>query len=559
MSDVKKEIRKENEAIVKQKHEKAQKDEAISKELIEKGIEPIKATPKQIEQAEKDIDDAPILKLLEEPELNTQYLDLGETPTGLWYYGFNLRGKEAIITSQQRILRNTEEHWKGKVIGENEIRKIIEYEGYIGDIAPTMKRETIKRYYQKTKDTKLINPKKLYKAIREKILYYMDFSGEDEISDVLTSWIIATYCYPLFYWFPHILINAPSGSGKSKCGYILTQLSFRGYDLGASAGVTPAQIFRTIEGNRGTILIDEFELRKGQVASDTQQLVNQIINASATRDAYVIRTEQINKKWRAWKFPIYCPKIVCNISGINPTSLSRFIAFKWLKTSSEKGKRKPYREKDKQNFIPLRENTYIFMLENWRDIKETSDTIHLELSNRVEDNWIPLFTIARYIDKCEGEDVNAEEQLQKYLNNYQELSIDTGDPTGEFFNILYELVEEKARYYQPKEIGEWEDIKDVVPGYIKRPANWIGKRLTLYKFKDVISGGIKKYWLSKENIKEVLNLYFAQSKPYITTQTLHNDTNTTKPLQKVGFSGVCVVMPKPKVEEISVKKEDIGG
>jgi hypothetical protein len=44
----------------------------------------------------------------------------------------------------------------------------------------------------------------------------MDFSGKDEIADVLTCWIIATYCYPLFYWFPHILFNAPSQSGKSK-------------------------------------------------------------------------------------------------------------------------------------------------------------------------------------------------------------------------------------------------------------------------------------------------------------------------------------------------------
>ena len=42
----------------------------------------------------------------------------------------------------------------------------------------------------------------------------MDFSGEDEIADVLACWIIATYCYQLFYWFPHILINAPSQSGK---------------------------------------------------------------------------------------------------------------------------------------------------------------------------------------------------------------------------------------------------------------------------------------------------------------------------------------------------------
>lgn len=454
----------------------------------------------KLQKVKKVEDEKEVLELLDEDEIVLKYIDLGEV-NGEGYIGFNINGKEAIITSSGKIYRNKTENFKGRVIGENEIEQLFTYQGYIGDIAPTITKETVKKFYIKIQRNHFINPKKIYKTIRDKILYYMDFSGLDEIADVLTCWIIATYFYPLFYWFPHILINAPSQSGKSKGAYIIIQMAFRGFDIGASAGVTPPQIFRTLEGNRGTILIDEFEMSKNKINADTQQLVNQLLNASASRDAYVIRIEQINGKWIAKKFPIFCPKVACNISGINPTSLSRYIAFSWLKSISEKSKRKPNREKDKISFIPIREDLYLLFLENHKAIKEIYENLELEhLANRDEDNWLPLYAIANFIDSYEGEDVNAKKQLDKYLESYKELQIETGDNTEDFFRILFEKVDEK-KYYTPKEIGEWTEIKDLY-SYLKSPQNVVGRNLKAYKFETNRGGGIRKYLLSKESIKK---------------------------------------------------------
>jgi len=459
-----------------------------------------------------------ILELLEQEFISKYYLDLGYSDEyNVFWYGFNLNGREAVILSDGRILRNTEEKIKDKTIGKNEVKKIFDYNGYIGDIAPTISNETIKKFYIKKERNHLIDPKEIYKTVRDKILYYMDFSGKDEIADVLTCWIIATYLYPLFYWFPHILINAPSQSGKSKCLIIIIFLSFRGFDLGASAGVTPAQIFRTIEGNRGTIIIDEYE----QIDNETQKLVNQILNASASKDAYIIRTEQIDKKWKAWKFPIFCPKAIGNISGINPVSLSRVIAFKWLKTTGEKGKRKPEREKDKKSFVPIRESLYLFGLENWQEIKKIYDDLDIpELKNREEDNWLPLFAIAHFIDSCEGDDVNAETQLIKYLKDYKDVEVETEDNTETFFELLYENVAEESQYYTPKEIGGINAIADLL-NYLKSPPHWIGKKLKLFQFKQFKISGARKYLLSKNSVKKIIDTYY-------TNIMLPNDPNVTK-------------------------------
>ncbi len=471
-----------------------------------------------------------IIELLDLKKVTKEYLDQGYK-NDTWWYGFNLNRKETILLSDGRILRNTLEKIKrqeGEItwVGENQIKELFDYSGYIGDIAPIISNETIKKFYTKKSRNHLVKPNEIYKTIRDKLLHYMDFKSKNEIADVLACWIIATYCYQLFFWFPHILINAPTQSGKSKCVFIILQMSFRGFDIGASAGATPAQIFRTIEGNRGTLGFDEFEQTSGKSSaiSDTQRLVNQILNASATKDAYVIRTEQINKKWRAWKFPIFCPKVVANISGINPTSLSRFVAFKWLKTSNkEKGSRKPYRENDKATFTPIREDCHILILENWKKIKDIYDKLDIpELTNRTEDNWLPLFAVAKFVDDSDGEEINAQEQLKKYLKDYNEVSVETGDLAEELFRIIFDVVKKDINptYYQPKIIGDWDAVQTLL-GHYKSPASYIGKKLKLYQFPFSRAGGVRQYLLTHDNVKQILDTYYG------TDEVAHSGTGDT--------------------------------
>jgi len=495
-------------------------------------------------------------ELLSQEEREQRYLDLGEI-NDVWYYGFRLNGREAIIKSDRKVLRNTEEEFKGIITGTNEIADLFEYSGYIGDIAPTIKNETVKRFINNEK--RLTNPKQIYQRVRDKILYYMDFAGQDEIADVLACWAIATYCYPIFPWFPHILINAPSSSGKSKCANLLKELSFRGFDLGASAGVTPAQIFRTLEGNRGTVLIDEFEILD---KSDSQQLVNQILNAAAARDAFVIRSETVGKKWTTKKFPIFSPKIVCNISGINPTSLSRFIAFKWLKSNSEKSKRKPDRKKDKEAIVPIREELHLLILENHSEIKKTYEELDLPtLTGRVEDNWLPLFAVARFVDAAEGEPVNAEAQVGKYLTGYNDLEVETEDESAEFFALLLAAVPDEPQTFTPKDISEWPDIGALLGGRTN-PAQWIGRKLKLFKFKRGARHGRATYLLSKQIVQQMIDLYYPNKElplPIPTTPT--HTTHHYQPLPEVGVGrgGSCTVLaldvPQKTTKKVYFLKE----
>lgn len=480
-----------------------------------------KETGKVLDNAEIRIEKKKTIEALRnEKEKTHTFLDLG-IKQEIWYYGRKHNNNDSIITSDKRMLVNTLRKVKDEYFGENQIKKFLgDYDNILNDFAPMISKEAAIKWIENESES--VSPSNVYKQVRDKILYYMDFSGQDEIADVLACWIMATYHYPLFYWFPNILFNCPRESGKTKCSEIVIQLAFKGYDIGASAGTTPAQLFRTIDMCRGTIRIDEYE----QMDVESKKLCDQVLNAGVNRGAYVIRTEKIGNRFVPTKFPIYNPKVACNISGINATSLTRFIAFRWLKTLSEKANRQPTSTKDLESFRPIRDNLYLYGLGHFQGIQKSYENVLMpaELRGRSADNWRPLFALAAYVDSFE--DVGAIAGLNKYVDNYKELDIDTGDCSQEFLEIIFEGASEQAQWYGCKELAGWELVRDLLV-FSKNPTYWIGRKLTEYKFqKKRMAGGIF-YLLSKEILKQRLDTYFTDTTTLTTLPTQTTQTTQT--------------------------------
>jgi len=478
------------------------RDEEKPEKAEELFIEAKKVQKNQLAKEEKKGYEA----LLEGEESQKQYLDLGITSDEGWYYGKKLNGgQDAIITDDKKIYQNTlvEIKIRQEIItkGENQIMPYVDYDASIGDIAPIWSNESIKQFL----NGKHIVKEEFFQKIKKILLHYMDYGDKEIYADIQACWIIGTYCYPLFYWFPHLFYYAPSGSGKSKNAFITRSMSFRGFDLGASAGVTPAQIFRTLEGNRGTFVVDEFERRE---KSESQQLVNQILNASASADSYVIRlepTEKAGKSYQAKKFHIFCPKIVCNITGINDTSLSRFIVLSLLKTLGNKGNLKPYTKEAKEEFRKIRDDCHILVMQNWKEIREIYANLKVDLHNRIEDNWRPILSVAKCINQ---------EIYDKILNYIKEkeadLQVDTGSKDEDLFAVIWENLGEEQNTVTPKQISQWlenDEEADWITRY-KGLSTWVGKRLTKYQVKSTRKGKGMEYDLGKKEALEIIERYF---------------------------------------------------
>ena len=474
--------------------------------------------------------------ILNEKETVKTFLDQG-LHNGVWYYGRLHNGRNSVITSDRNCYINDKQRTKEGWIGCDEIREIfgLEYDNSLNDFAPMMGKDVAADWIREKEADVTIAV--LFVEIKEKILYYMDFADQPETADVLACWIIASYHYSQFYWFPNLLFNAPKESGKTKCSDIVLQLSFKGYDIGAAAGATPAQLFRTIDMCRGTIRLDEYE----KMDIESKKLSDQVLNAGVNQGAYVIRNEKIGNRFVPTKFPIYCPKIACNISGINSTSLTRFIAFKWLKTLSEKANRQPTSRKDIETFQPIRDKLYLYGLKHYLEVLQSYENVQLPpgMKGRQADNWKPIYAIANLVG--EGVIMN----VQKYVDSYKELDIDTNDPTEEFFEILFEIVEEKERWYGCKDIAAWEAMQDLL-GFTKSPAHWIGRKLSLYKFVKKRSAGSNGYFLSKQKITATMLLYFNSTNSTISINST-NSTNSTNSIEVSGISGACEITRKKEV------------
>lgn len=490
-------------------------DESSSKES-EKPIDELKDNNSEIvkyfEQKTKEMSlGKEVIDALDREELQKQYLDIGyvdktikgskgipDEITKFFYYGFLYDNKEAILTSDKKIYVNRQVLVKREIQGIDEIKEFFDYDGTIGCIAPVISKRRIKEWLLTEKRLDKIE---VFNRVLDKINYYMDFDKQEEIAYIQACWVIATHCYPLFDWFPHILFNAPVESGKTKNAKLLMKMSFRGFNFGAVAGLSPPQFFRTLEGNRGTILIDEYEKREN---SEHQATVNQMLNASASYDEFVIRLEQINNKWVDKLFPIFCPKMICNISGINSTSLSRLIVFQLIKTlNKDKSKRKPNRDIE---LCGIRDDISILILENWQEIKEIYDNIEVDFIGRDVDNWKSILAIAKWL----GNDI--EKYIIRYIQTYMQIKADNHDTLGEFFLALYDKVSEDNQFYQPKEIANWEIMIELI-GHYKSPPTWIGKTLKSYKFESTRGGGGKKYKLSKSLVGGVVARYFGSIPP----------------------------------------------
>jgi hypothetical protein len=243
-----------------------------------------------------------------------------------------------------------------------------------------------------------VNPKELFFSIKERYEYYLDYI-DPRFYTFNTLWVIGTYFFPLFNAYPIVFLNGGSGTGKSKTIDVTEQLAFNAIN---TANISDASIYRVIQGTRATLLLDENEKIADPELART--LINLML-AGFKKGAKVIRLEKgKNQDFIPTKFEVHCPKMIANIKGIHEEALkNRCIPFIMTPTQSEKSNTYPTGEEPEWQI--LRNNLYIFMMNHWREIRETKKEIvasDFGLSGYFFMMWEPILTLAKYLEKFIG-------------------------------------------------------------------------------------------------------------------------------------------------------------
>ncbi len=103
--------------------------------------------------------------------------------------------------------------------------------------------------------------------------------------EFLALWVMGTYGFRIFRYFPYLHVTGEKGSGKSALSEVLSPLCFNSL---AMVSVTPAVMFREIQNNRSTLLIDEVENLNGSDREKRGDIMS-VLNQGFSKAGQVIR------------------------------------------------------------------------------------------------------------------------------------------------------------------------------------------------------------------------------------------------------------------------------
>lgn len=204
----------------------------------------------------------------------------------------------------------------------------------------------------------------------------------------LCVYVLYTHVYDVFDQTPYIGVFGPHGSGKSRLGDILEGLCFRATQ---TCDTTSAALFRSVDQEKGTVIIDE-----GLHNQNRSDSLNRILRSGYRRNG---RVKCCDPGGSIASFSTYCPKVIVDINEPgDPALLSRIISI-FMTRAPHRMKR--FRDSESQVvFRTAKGLINAFWEENRSALSEMNRLSQGfdDILNRDEELWTPLLIVSQLLD-----------------------------------------------------------------------------------------------------------------------------------------------------------------
>ena len=140
--------------------------------------------------------------------------------------------------------------------------------------------------------------------------------AESSYALVIALWLMATHIWPAFDAFPYLVVtSATKRSGKTR---LLELLSFVASNSRLVAHISPAALYRTIDAEKPTLLVDEAEM-----FSSAKSEFRSLLNTGYRRGQTVKRHDG--------DYETYCPKAFALIGDVHDTLRDRSIVIEMMR------------------------------------------------------------------------------------------------------------------------------------------------------------------------------------------------------------------------------------
>jgi hypothetical protein len=228
------------------------------------------------------------------------------------------------------------------------------------------------------------------------------------VAAALALWTMGTYVYTLFNYFGYLWFTSMGPShGKSLVEKLLSMLSFNA--TSPTTFPTPATLFRDIEANTGTLILDEIENLDPEKKGD----VLAILNAGFERGGVVPRSVPVGDGWGIRRFSVYCPKAIAGISYLPRTLHTRVFQIDMPKRKATESIRNFEPDRLAARAEQMCDDQAIFALRNASKIADMyagrSELVpqwdgqaRPLMDDRLRDILAPLYAVAAVIDHEAG-------------------------------------------------------------------------------------------------------------------------------------------------------------
>ena len=229
-----------------------------------------------------------------------------------------------------------------------------------------------------------------FRRIHTLLMRNVDFPDENT-HVFLACWIIGTYLYPIFNYYPYIHFTGTKNVGKSKTMKLMSCICFNGI---MSVSITAASQFRIIEAFRPTLFMDETEDLNDKGFSDKRALLLGGYEAGSS----VLRTEKEKDGLRVKRMGNYGPRAFASIQGLEDTLASRTVQITMQRSFKPEIKEKEVNLND-PDFQEIRDALFLVAMTYAPAIKKIYEEITppetVEFGDREFNLFKPILAVGR--------------------------------------------------------------------------------------------------------------------------------------------------------------------
>ncbi|MFH1839632.1 MAG: bifunctional DNA primase/polymerase [Nanoarchaeota archaeon] len=248
---------------------------------------------------------------------------------------------------------------------------------------------------------KIIDKEQLFEKVKERYEFYMYYANPCWY-DVNALWDMGTYFFNLFYYYPISEKRGLTGTAKTKDMEISRNMTFNPSEI--MVNPSESSLFRDTNDKRYTKYLDEaeklFRFTKWGVEADNRV---ELINSSYKRGSAIPRVEGGRGNYHTVYFQTYSPTMVGSINGLYGATEDRAIIHIMTRNPDDDGRGEKEVNSQDPVWGEIRNELYLFMFQNWKEIKQLYFKLMGEkvdgLKKRQFQIWLPLLTLAKYIDE----------------------------------------------------------------------------------------------------------------------------------------------------------------